>query len=91
MPVDIYVWEHSHMTSDVLGPFLTYLPTLIRYHQMWLDLPTYSKILCQILKLIDVHNMDLILLLRDHPKTMSSYFSNFMTPSVPLLPQIAYF
>ena len=22
--------EHSHMTSDVLGVFLTYLPTLIR-------------------------------------------------------------
>ena len=24
-------WEHSHMTSDDLGLFLTYLPTLIRY------------------------------------------------------------
>ena len=23
--------EHSHMTSDILGVFLTYLPTLIRY------------------------------------------------------------
>ena len=23
--------EHSYMTSDVLGVFLTYLPTLIRY------------------------------------------------------------
>ena len=25
------VREHSHMTSDVFGVFLTYLPTLIRY------------------------------------------------------------
>ena len=25
------VREHSHMTSDVLGVFLTYLPTLIKY------------------------------------------------------------
>ena len=36
--------EHSHMTSDVFGSFLTYLPTLIRYHQMWPDLPAYPKI-----------------------------------------------
>ena len=30
-------------TYDVrcFGSFLTYLPTQIRYHQMWLDLPTY--------------------------------------------------
>ena len=27
------------MMSDVLGLFLTYLPTLIRCRQMWLDLP----------------------------------------------------
>ena len=39
------------MTSDVFGSFLTYLPTLIRYRQMWLDLPTYPKIWCQILKI----------------------------------------
>ena len=40
------------MTSDVLGVFLTYLPTLIRYfntqaylvNQIQLDLPTYLKI-----------------------------------------------
>ena len=28
---DNWIGEHSHMTSDVLGVFLTYLPTLIRY------------------------------------------------------------
>ena len=27
----IFIREHSHMTSDVFGVFLTYLPTLIRY------------------------------------------------------------
>ena len=37
------VREHSYMTSDVFGSFLTYLPTLIRYRQMWLDLPTYPQ------------------------------------------------
>ena len=26
-----YVREHSHMTSDIFGIFLTYLPSLIRY------------------------------------------------------------
>jgi len=26
-----WIREHSYMTSDVLGAFLTYLPTLIRY------------------------------------------------------------
>ena len=33
-------------TYDVrcFGSFLTYLPTQIRYHQMWLDLPAYPKI-----------------------------------------------
>ena len=36
--------EHSHMTSDIFGSFLTYLPTLIRYRQIWLDLPTYTYI-----------------------------------------------
>ena len=39
-----FVREHSYMMSDIFGSFLTYLPTLIRYHQMWLDLPTYPKI-----------------------------------------------
>ena len=73
------------MTSDVFGQFLTYLPTLIRYHQMWLDLPTYlpQDLTSDLKKFtipIRVHNMDLILFLRDHPKTMSSYFSNLMTP-----------
>ena len=37
----IRIREHSHMTSDVFGSFLTYLPTLIRYHHMWIDLPKY--------------------------------------------------
>ena len=26
----ILIWEHPHMTSDKFGPFLTYLPTLVR-------------------------------------------------------------
>ena len=39
----ITIREHSHMTSDVFGSFLTYLPTLIRYRQMWLDLPTHRS------------------------------------------------
>ena len=46
--------EHSYMTSDVFGSFLTYLPTQIRYHQMWLDLPTYPKIWCQTLKILPI-------------------------------------
>ena len=29
--VNICLGEHSHMTSDVLGAFVTYLLTLIRY------------------------------------------------------------
>ena len=28
-PVRPYVEEHSHMTSDVLGVFLTYVPTYL--------------------------------------------------------------
>ena len=36
------------MASDDFGSFLTYLPTLIRYHQMEADLPTYPNIWCQI-------------------------------------------
>ena len=52
--IGIWYWaiiiEHSHITSDVFGSFLTNLPTLIRYRQMWLDLPTYPKIWRQILK-----------------------------------------
>ena len=35
---------HPHMASDDFGSFLTYLPTLIRYHQMEADLPTYPNI-----------------------------------------------
>ena len=29
------------MTSDLFRSFLTYLPTLIRYCQMWLDITAY--------------------------------------------------
>ena len=29
--IGVVLREHSHMTSDVFGSFLTYLPTLIRY------------------------------------------------------------
>ena len=112
--------EHSRMTSDVLGQFLTYLPTCpnqissdVAWPTVWVTNigPTHFRtrepgpVLIYVLKkwpnigdsystylpqdlmsgfkictsLIDVHNMDHILLLRDHPKTMSSYFSNFMT------------
>ena len=38
--------------SDVLKSFLTYLPILIRYGQMWLDLPTYPTIWRQIYKIL---------------------------------------
>ena len=63
-----FIREHSHMTSDVFGSFLTYLPTLIRYHQMWLDLPTYLPLdltpdFEKITSPINVDNMDLVLLL----------------------------
>ena len=70
------------MTSDVFGSFLTYLPTLIRYRQMWLDLPTYlptPRSDVRFLKFTGVYNMGLIFLLRAHPTTMSPHFSNFMS------------
>ena len=35
---------HPHMASDDFGSFLTYLPSLIRYHQMGADLPTYPNV-----------------------------------------------
>ena len=45
------------MTSDVFESFLTYLPTLIRYRQMWLESD------CQILKNLPLlYIMDLVLL-----------------------------
>ena len=59
------------MTSDVFGSFLTYLPTLIRYRQMWLDLPTlpldltsdFEKIPLQLMCIIQAwYDMELILL-----------------------------
>ena len=34
LPWVLYLGEHSHMTSDVLGVFLTYLSILIRYFCM---------------------------------------------------------
>ena len=39
---------HPHMASDDFRSFLTYLPSLIRYHQMEADLPTYPNIWRQI-------------------------------------------
>ena len=60
--------EHSHMTSDVFGSFLTYLHTRIRYHQMWLDLPKYLQLYLtsdfEILPLFYI--MDLVLLFMYH-------------------------
>ena len=51
------------MKSDVFGSFLTYLPTLIRYCQMWLDLPTTPIYVCQIFKNLPLlYIMDLVLL-----------------------------
>ena len=65
--------EHSRLMSDVFGSILTYLPTQIGYHQIWLDLLTYlpqdlTSDFKNFTTPMRVHIMDLILLLNCCPR-----------------------